>query len=140
MAKNKRETILKLIALARKESNAPRPEREVAFAKADGLRKAMKVSWSQIGVDAALVERLSNEFSEPIVEQTGADTTPKPPRAAGSARGKGIGKLAERLIVEHPDWTYRRIAEEVNARIEGAHASEKSVRWYASKMRRRGIG
>ena len=42
------------------------------------------------------------------------------------------------LIVEHPDWTYRRVAEEVNARIEGAHASEKSVRWYASRMRKTG--
>lgn len=64
----------------------------------------------------------------------------KPPQATASIRGRGIGKLAERLIVEHPDWTYRRIAEEVNARIEGAHASEKSVRWYASKMRRQGNG
>jgi hypothetical protein len=63
----------------------------------------------------------------------------KPPRASASVRRKGIGKLAERLIVEQPDWTYRRIAEEVNARIEGATASEKSVRWYASRMRRRGL-
>lgn len=63
---------------------------------------------------------------------------PKPRQVAASGRGKGIGRLAERLIVEHPDWTYRRIAEEVNAGIEGARASEKSVRWYASRMRRRG--
>lgn len=62
----------------------------------------------------------------------------KPPRTSASSRGKGIGRLAERLIVENPAWTYRRIAEEVNARIEGAKASEKSVRWYASRMRRRG--
>jgi hypothetical protein len=62
----------------------------------------------------------------------------KQPPATASSRGRGIGRLAERLIVEHPDWTYRRIAEEVNRQIEGAHASEKSVRWYASRMRRRG--
>jgi len=62
---------------------------------------------------------------------------PKQPQAAASSRGKGIGRLAERLIVEHPDWTYRRIADEVNSKIEGAKASEKSVRWYASKMRKR---
>ena len=55
-----------------------------------------------------------------------------------SSRGKGIGKLAERLIVKYPDWTYRRIAEEVNVQVEGARASEKSVRWYASRMRKRG--
>ena len=62
----------------------------------------------------------------------------KPPQAAASSRGRGIGRLAEQLIVEHPDWAYRRIAEEVNGRIKGATASEKSVRWYASTMRRRG--
>lgn len=69
---------------------------------------------------------------------TSGPKPPKQPPAAVSSRGKGIGRLAERLIVEQLDWTYRRIAEEVNAQIEGARASEKSVRWYASKMRRRG--
>jgi hypothetical protein len=63
----------------------------------------------------------------------------KPSQAAASSRGRGIGRLAKRLILEHPDWTYRRIAEEVNAQIEGARASEKSVRWYASTMRKRGV-
>ncbi len=69
---------------------------------------------------------------------TSAPTPSKPPRAAAPSRGRGIGRLAEQLIVEHPDWTYRCIAEEVNRRIEGATTSEKSVRWYASKMRKRG--
>ena len=62
----------------------------------------------------------------------------KPPRAAGSGRGKGIGRTAEALIVERPDWTYAAIAAEVNRLVDGARASEKSVRWYASRMRRRG--
>lgn len=62
----------------------------------------------------------------------------KQPPATASSRGRGIGKLAEQLIIEHSDWTYRRIAEEVNRQIEGAAASEKSVRWYASQMRKRG--
>jgi len=70
---------------------------------------------------------------------TSAPKPSTPPRAAASSRGRGIGKLAEQLIVEHPDWTYRRIAEEVNGRIDGAKASEKSVRWYASKMRKKGV-
>jgi hypothetical protein len=64
--------------------------------------------------------------------------TPRPLQTTVSSRGRGIGKLAEHLIAEHPDWPYRRLAEEVNARIEGATASEKSVRWYASRMRKRG--
>jgi len=71
-------------------------------------------------------------------EPTSEPNASKPSPATASSRGKGIGKLAEQLIVEHPDWTYRRIAEEVNARIEGATASEKSVRWYESQMRKRG--
>ncbi len=62
----------------------------------------------------------------------------KPPRAAASGRGKGIGRTAEALIVERPDWSYATIATEVNRLVNGAHASEKSVRWYASRMRRRG--
>lgn len=62
----------------------------------------------------------------------------KPPRAAASSRGKGIGRTAEALIVERPDWTFAAIAAEVNQLVEGAKASEKSVRWYASRMRRRG--
>jgi hypothetical protein len=49
----------------------------------------------------------------------------KPSRGALSGRGKGIGRLAERLIVENPAWTYRRIAEEVNARIEGGQGQRE---------------
>ncbi len=62
----------------------------------------------------------------------------KPPRSAGSSRGKGIGRTADALIVEHPDWTYSAVTAEVNRLVDGAHASEKSVRWYASRLRRRG--
>lgn len=61
----------------------------------------------------------------------------KQPSTTVPSRGRGVGRLAERLIVEHTDWTYRRIAEEVNLQIEGAKASEKSVRWYASRLRKR---
>lgn len=77
--------------------------------------------------------------STPFGSASSGPSAPKPPRAPAATRGRGIGRLAERLIVERPDWTYRRIAEEVNARIEGARTSEKSVRWYASKMRIHGV-
>jgi hypothetical protein len=85
-----------------------------------------------------LTKRRTVKSSAVAIEPTSTPKSPKPPQAAASSRGKGIGRLAERLIAEHPDWTYRRIAEEVNGRIEGAKASEKSVRWYASRMRKRG--
>lgn len=69
---------------------------------------------------------------------TSGPSASKPPRAAGSGRGKGIGAMAEALIAEHPDWTYSAVAAEVNRRIDGARTSDKSVRWYACRMRRRG--
>ncbi len=78
--------------------------------------------------------RPSTEFGS----ATSGTDVPRPPRSSSANRGKGIGKLAERLIVEHPDWTYAAIAAEVNRLVDGAKASEKSVRWYASRMRRRG--
>lgn len=143
MAANKRDTVLKLVALARRESNAPPPERRTALEKADALRRAMKVSWEKLGMDPGLVEATRAELagaSAVVGAQTEAAEAPSSPRTSGSSRGGlGVGVLARSLIVERPDWTYRRIAEEVNARIDGAHASEKSVRWYSHQMRRRGV-
>ncbi|BEV45953.1 DUF2786 domain-containing protein [Afipia carboxidovorans] len=71
-------------------------------------------------------------------EPTSEPSVSKPPRTAVLSRGKGIGKLAERLIVEHPEWTHAQIAEEVNRHIDGAKATGKSIRWYASRMRKQG--
>jgi hypothetical protein len=76
--------------------------------------------------------------STPFGSGTSGPKSPKQPQAAAASRGRGIGRLAERLIVEHPDWTYAAVAVEVNRLVEGAKASEKSVRWYASRMRKRG--
>lgn len=84
-------------------------------------------------------KRKTTEPSATAEAQTEAPEAPRSPRtAASSRRSLGIGALARTLIVEHPEWTYRRIAEEVNARIAGASASEKSVRWYSHQMRKKG--
>jgi hypothetical protein len=143
MAANRKDTVLKLIALARRESNAPPPERRSALEKAEALRRAMKASWERLGVDPDLVERTRSELaggSALVGAQTEAPEAPRPSRSSGSGRsGLGVGALARSLIVERPDWTYRRIAEEVNARIAGARASEKSVRWYSHQMRKKGV-
>lgn len=40
--------------------------------------------------------------STPFGSASAGPGAPKPPQAAVSGRGKGIGRLAERLIVEHP--------------------------------------
>ena len=51
------------------------------------------------------------------------------------ANRKGVGKLAERLIVEHPDWTYAAVAAEVNRLVEGAAATAASVRLNSISLR-----
>lgn len=85
-------------------------------------------------------KRKTAEPSATAEAQTEAPEASKPPRiAAPSRKSLGVGALARSLIVEHPEWTYRRIAEEVNARIVGASASEKSVRWYSHQMRKLGV-
>lgn len=104
-------------------------EAAAAFEKAEELA-------AKHGIDPAF--RLPQRPSMSSDSAASGPETPKPPPAAGAGRGKGVGRLAERLIVENPDWTYTAIAAEVNRRIKGAKASEKSVRWYASRMRRRG--
>ena len=118
--------------LEKTEANGCTPgEAAAAFEKAEELVAKYKLDPGSF--------RWPPRPSAPFGSATSAPNALKPPRAAASVRGKGIGRLAERLIVEHPDWTYRRVADEVNARIEGARASEKSVRWYASTMRKRGV-
>lgn len=118
--------------LDKTEANGCTPcEAAAAFEKAEELI-------AKYELDPAAF-RWPSRPSTPFGSGMSGPKSPKQPPAAAASRGRGIGKLAERMIVEHPDWTYRRIAEEVNRLLEGAKASEKSVRWYASKMRRRGI-
>ena len=42
------------------------------------------------------------------------------------------------MIVERPELSHTEIAAEVNGRLDGARATAKSVRRYASRMRKRG--
>lgn len=63
---------------------------------------------------------------------------PRSPRSSVSSRGLGVGRLAEQLIVNQPNWSHAEIAAEINRRLNGARATAKSVRWYASRMRARG--
>lgn len=121
----------RIVALLDKtEANGCTPgEAAAAFEKAEELVAKYKLDPDSF--------RWPPRPSTPFGSARSGPGASKQPPASASGRGRGIGRLAERLIVEHPDWTYRRIAEDVNARIEGARASEKSVRWYASRMRKR---
>jgi len=53
--------------------------------------------------------------------------------------GKGIGTLARAILMDPVGYPHAFIAAMVNAQIEGAAATGKSVRWYATDMRKRGL-
>ena len=72
--------------------------------------------------------------AEPKAEATEApDATEKKPR------GLGVGALARAILMDPTGYPHALVAEMVNAQIEGAQATAKSVRWYAHDMRKRGI-
>ncbi len=54
-------------------------------------------------------------------------------------RGKGVGALARQLLIDPAGTPHAEIAAEVNRQIAGAQATDKSVRWYAHDMRKKGI-
>lgn len=56
-----------------------------------------------------------------------------------ATRGKGIGALAKQLLMVPAGYSHRLIAAMVNAKLGGAQTTDKSVRWYANDMRKKGI-
>jgi hypothetical protein len=68
-----------------------------------------------------------------------AETTKNPTETEKKPSGKGIGRLAREFLMDPAGYPHALIAEMVNAQIEGAQASAKSVRWYAHDMRKKGI-
>ncbi|MFO7003828.1 hypothetical protein P3C78_12015 [Pseudomonas aeruginosa] len=66
------------------------------------------------------------------------EATEAPTETEKKPSGKGIGRLARELLMDPAGYPHAVIAEMVNAQIEGAQASAKSVRWYAHDMRKKG--
>lgn len=72
--------------------------------------------------------------AEPKAEATEApDATEKKPR------GLGVGALARAILMDPAGFPHALVADMVNAQIEGAAATSKSVRWYANDMRKKGV-
>ncbi|WP_287916626.1 hypothetical protein [Comamonas sp.] len=61
------------------------------------------------------------------------------PETVQAMRGKGIGALARQILMDPAGYPHRLIAAMVNAQLDGAQATDKSVRWYANDMRKKGI-
>lgn len=72
--------------------------------------------------------------AEPKVEATEAlDAAEKKPR------GLGVGALARAILMDPAGFPHALVADMVNAQIDGAAATAKSVRWYANDMRKKGV-
>lgn len=61
------------------------------------------------------------------------------PASSKKPRGLGVGRLARELLLHAEGYPHAVIAAMVNAMVDGAHATDKSVRWYANDMRKKGV-
>lgn len=68
-----------------------------------------------------------------------ADAAEAPDATEKKPRGLGVGALARAILMDPAGHPHALIAEMVNAQIDGAAATAKSVRWYANDMRKRGV-
>lgn len=71
--------------------------------------------------------------------QPKADAVEAPEATEKKPQGKGIGALARQLLLDPAGYPHRLIAAMVNAQVDGAAATDKSVRWYANDMRKKGL-
>jgi hypothetical protein len=72
--------------------------------------------------------------------QTEATESPEAhPETVKAPRGKGIGALARQFLMDPAGYPHALIAAMVNAQVDGAQATDKSIRWYANDMRKKGI-
>lgn len=89
---------------------------------------------------ASFGQHAEPEVTEPHAQPQAdvAEATEAPTETEKKPSGKGIGRLARELLMDPAGYPHGVIAEMVNAQIEGAQASAKSVRWYAHDMRKKG--
>ena len=68
-----------------------------------------------------------------------ADVAEAPEVTEKKPRGLGVGALARAILMDPAGFPHALVADMVNAQIEGAAATAKSVRWYANDMRKKGV-
>lgn len=90
---------------------------------------------------ASFGQHAEPEVTEPHAQPQAdvTEATEAPTETEKKPVGKGIGRLARELLMDPAGYPHGVIAEMVNAQIEGAQASAKSVRWYAHDMRKKGV-
>lgn len=68
-----------------------------------------------------------------------ADAVEAPEATEKKPQGKGIGALARSILMDPAGYPHALIAAMVNAQVDGAACTDKSVRWYANDMRKKGV-
>lgn len=71
--------------------------------------------------------------------QPKAEAAETPEATEKKPRGLGVGALARAILMDPAGYPHALVADMVNAQIEGAAATPKSVRWYANDMRKKGL-
>lgn len=102
------------------------------IARIEALKAAGKLAQTTSG--QAKKPKANKTLVQPKVMHTAAVVE----RAEASPK-MGIGKLARLILMDPTGYPHALIAAMVNAQIDGAAATAKSVRWYASDMRKHGL-
>lgn len=68
-----------------------------------------------------------------------AEAAETPEATEKKPRGLGVGALARAILMDPAGFPHALVADMVNAQIDGAAATAKSVRWYANDMRKKGV-
>lgn len=105
------------------------------LARIEQIAAARSIDLASFGQGAE--PEVTEERAQPQAEA--AETTEAPTEAEKKPGGKGIGRLARELLLDPAGYPHAEIAARVNAAIPGAKATDKSVRWYAHAMRKKGV-
>lgn len=118
---------------------ADKPAGPKTFATRGKLVARIKAIAADKNIDLASFGRPQQPEAAVPSTQPQAEATEAPKTAEAKQRGKGIGALARQILMDPAGYPHALIAAMVNAQVDGAQATDKSVRWYANDMRKKGI-
>ena len=103
-------------------------------ARIESIAAAKNIDLASFGQPKAA--EVTEPHAQPQADVT--EATEAPTETEKKPSGKGIGRLARELLLDPAGYPHAEIAARVNAAIPGAKATDKSVRWYAHAMRKKG--
>ncbi|SAI72204.1 Uncharacterised protein [Bordetella ansorpii] len=121
---------------------ADKPAGSKTFATRGKLAARIEAIAADKNIDVASFGQLQQPEAAVPNTQPQAEAIESPdaqPETVKAPRGKGIGALARQFLMDPAGYPHGLIAAMVNAQVDGAQATDKSVRWYANDMRKKGI-